>query len=102
MRAPRLALLLLVVSGCTPDYPMDREGTWSIPEVSNNEKNLRAMVVNPQDLVVGRGDPNSLGPEAVRPINRLFSGNRAPLPDQSASAIYAIPNSGGGSGGSGQ
>lgn len=102
MLVPRLALVLLAIAACTPDYPMDREGTWSLPEVTSNDRNLRAMVVNPQDLVAGRGDPNSLGVEASRPVTRVFTGNRAALPDLSASTIYSIPNSGGGTGGSGQ
>lgn len=99
MRVTRLFLPLLVLAGCSSDFPMDQEGTWSIPPVSSNERNLRAMVVNPQDLVAGHGDPNALAQEGVRPVYRLFSGNRAALPDVSASGIYAVPSSGGGGGG---
>ena len=101
MRLTHLVLPLALLAGCTPDYPMDKEGTWRIPPVSSNEANLRAMVVNPQDLVSGRGEPNTIAKEGVRPVNNLFQGKRPPLPDTSASAIYAVPSApaGGGNGG---
>jgi hypothetical protein len=101
MRLPRLVLPLLILAGCSPDYPMDKEGTWSIPPVSANDTNLRAMVVNPQDLVSGHGERTALGAEGTRPVNNLFNGKRPALPDMSASAIYGVPASapGGGAGG---
>jgi hypothetical protein len=103
MRFSWLTASLLVLAGCTSDYPLDREGTWSIPPVSANEANLRAQIVNPQDLVSGRGEPNVLGAEGTPPVKSLLAGKRPPLPDLSASTIYGVPSSGGGSsGGNGQ
>jgi hypothetical protein len=103
MRLPWFGLGLLLLAGCTPDYPLDREGTWSIPPVSANDANLRAQILNPQDLVSGHGEPNVLGTEAVPPVKSLFAGKRPPLPDLSASTIYAVPSSStGGGGGNGQ
>jgi hypothetical protein len=85
-----------VLVGCTPDWPMDRPGTWSLGhEAGANEANLRAMVVNPHDLVAGSGDGTSLGAEAAQPVQRLFTGHRAPLPTTTASSVYASPVSGG-------
>jgi hypothetical protein len=73
-------LLLLAASACTPDYPMDKEGTWHVPPVSANDANLRTMIVNPRDLVAGQGESTTLGAEAAPPVRRLLTGNRYPLP----------------------
>ncbi len=62
-----VALLLLPLAACTPDYPMDKQDTWQLPAVGSNEKNLRVMLVNPQDLVAGTGEDNSIGAEAAPP-----------------------------------
>jgi hypothetical protein len=76
------AVALLVVAACTPDYPWDRPGTWSIDQYggSSNDANLRAMVANPRDLIAGTGETGSLGSEASPPVSRLYSGQRTPLP----------------------
>jgi len=74
---------LLGLAACTPDYPFDKPGTWALgPQGSPNanDANLRAMVVNPNDLVVGQSEPGSVGAEASRPIRKLFAGQRAALP----------------------
>jgi hypothetical protein len=72
---------VLVVAACSPDYPMDKKGTWSLDTwPSSNDSNLRAMVVDPHDLVQGRGEPNSLAVEAAAPVKRLVTGKRYPLP----------------------
>jgi hypothetical protein len=74
-------LVVVFVTACSPDYPMDKPGTWSLDSWgSSNDGNLRAMVVNPHDLVEGRGEPNALGAEAAPPVKRLFTGKRYPLP----------------------
>jgi hypothetical protein len=91
-----LAMPLLAVVACTPDYPMDRPGTWSVGTYGSNDANLRAMVVAPRDLAIGRGERTSLGPEAVRPVDRLYAGRRTQLPTAgSASSVYAVPVAGG-------
>lgn len=85
-------LLLLAVTSCTPDYPMDKPGTWSIDHYgSANDANLRAMVANPRDLVAGTGETTSLGPEAAQPVERLFTGKRPPLPDLNTLDVATIP-----------
>jgi hypothetical protein len=87
-----IALLLLVAAGgCTPDYPMDKEGTWSVgPGPGANDANLRTMIVNPHDLVVGTGEANSVGPEAAQPVARLFSGKRTALPASNVAKLNII------------
>jgi len=77
------AIALLGMAACTPDHPFDKPGTWSLGppgSLNSNEANLRTMVVNPNDLVVGQSEPGSLGAEASRPIKQLIAGKRAPLP----------------------
>jgi hypothetical protein len=76
-------LLLLFAAGCiqeSPDYPIDKPGTWRLPEVSANEANLRTMVVDPNDLIAGRGESTTIGIQAGPPAQRLFTGQRYPLP----------------------
>ncbi|PPQ26559.1 hypothetical protein CCS01_29840 [Rhodopila globiformis] len=89
----------LLLAGCTPDWPMDRPGTWSLDrEPSANDANLRTMIVNPRDLVAGSGDDTGVGAEAARPVQRLFTGHRAALPAASASSVYGSPTFGGAGG----
>jgi type IV pilus biogenesis protein CpaD/CtpE len=74
-------LLLLTVAACTPDYPMDKPGTWNLEQYGGaNDANLRTMVVNPRDLIAGSGESTSFGPEAAAPVDRLLTGKRTPLP----------------------
>ncbi|WP_146101572.1 hypothetical protein [Rhodopila globiformis] len=81
-----------ISAGCTPDFPFDKPGTWSLDNrASANDLNLRAMVSNPHDLVEGTGAPTSLGSEAARPITRLLDGHRTQLP---ASDIVQLQTSG--------
>ena len=99
----RAALLFVLVSlgACTPDYPMDKEGTWSIPPTTlgSNDKNLKAMIVNPQDLVAGTGEPNSKASEAAPAVDRLLTGRRTPLPASNAAVFQIQSQPGGGAGG---
>lgn len=85
-----VALLLLVSLGaCTPDYPMDKPGTWSLPTATlgSNDANLRAMLVNPRDIAAGTGEANSKASEAAPPVDRLLTGRRAPLPASNAAVF---------------
>jgi hypothetical protein len=94
--------LLLPLVACTPDYPMDRPGTWSPGVVGANDANLRTMLVNPRDLVAGTGEDTSTGPEAAAPIARLVAGQRTPLPASNAAQfVIAAPPQTGGAGGTG-
>lgn len=81
---PALLLALpLTLGACSPDYPMDKPGTWSLPPgaLSANDANLRVMIVNPQDLTTGEAADGSDAPEAVPPVRRLNASQRPPLPD---------------------
>jgi len=87
-------LLLLMVTACTPDYPFDRPGTWSLEKMgSANDANLRTMVANPRDLLAGAGESTSLGPEAAMPVHRLFTGRRAQLPAINTLDVNVVPSS---------
>ena len=97
-----LLLPLLLAAACTPDYPMDRPGTWSLDQAgSANDANLRAMVANPADLTAGAGEANTLGAEAARPVDRLLAGKRPDLPQSSTLQVdvgTTQPSTQGGSG----
>jgi hypothetical protein len=93
----RNLVLLLPLAACTPDYPMDKAGTWHAPEVGANDKNLRIMLVNPQDLIAGTGEDNSLGSESAPPVHRLLTGNRTPLPASDAAEFQSGGSPTGGS-----
>lgn len=84
----RSLLLLLVVAACTPDHPFDKPGTWHLSDgYSANDVNLRAMIVNPNDLIEGTGTKTALGSEASPPVRKLLTGHRAQLPLSNVSAI---------------
>lgn len=88
--------ILLVCAACTPDYPLDREGTWRIPKVSSNEANLKVMVANPRDLIVGQTASGSVGSEAAPPVARLVTGTRTALPNLSSTTqlnVNVVPQS---------
>ncbi len=84
--AAAVAAVLLSLAGCTPDYPMDKAGTWQIPKggMNSNDQNLRAMVVDPRDLTVGQAADGSVGGEATTPVRKLMAGRRAALPSTSS------------------
>jgi hypothetical protein len=90
MRATLSLLVLSVVAGCAQD-PFERPNTWSLPPtgLGANDADLRAMLVNPNDLITGTGDDSSIGPLAVRPVDALVTGRRKPLPSVNASTIGA-------------
>jgi hypothetical protein len=86
---PLLLSLPLALGACSPDYPMDKPGTWSLPPgaLSANDANLRVMIVNPQDLTTGEAADGSDATEAAPPVQRLNSGRRPPLPDISGTPL---------------
>ena len=77
----------LLVTGCSPDFfdPYQRPGTWR--PTGDNDANLRVMVVNPQDLVEGKGQATATGATAAPPVGRLIAGRRYPLPTISATPL---------------
>jgi hypothetical protein len=84
-----LPALLLSLAACSPDYPMDKKGTWSLPPgaLNSNDANLRVMIANPNDLTTGASEDGSEGTEAAPPVQRLVSGHRPPLPDTSGTPL---------------
>jgi hypothetical protein len=82
-----LLLGLVLIAGCNydPFDPYQRPGTW-VP-TGANDANLRAMVVNPNDLVQGTGEGVSSGAEAAPPVERVLTGKRSPLPNLNAAPI---------------
>ena len=107
----RLGLLVMLTAvgtgGCS-DPEIDRPGTWK--PVGINDRNLRAMLVNPQDAYIGTGAITSRGDSGSRAATRLLTDRRRPLLDASVSHLGASSSSadsgpapvagGGGSGGS--
>ena len=81
---------LVLVSGCSydPFDPFQRPGTW-VPDGAN-AANLRAMIVNPHDLVEGQGERVRSGAEAAPPVTRLLTGKRYPLPSLNAADIAVV------------
>ncbi|HEY4173394.1 MAG TPA: hypothetical protein VGM42_10225 [Rhodopila sp.] len=90
MRATFALVLLSVLAACKQD-PYERPQTWHLPPTGfgANDSNLRAMLVNPNDLAAGASDDTSTGPLSVRPIDALVTGRRKPLPSVNASTIGA-------------
>jgi hypothetical protein len=74
---------LLSLGACSPDYPFDKPGTWNIPpgQLGSNDANLRAMIVDPNDLVTGAAESGSTGTAAAHPVSNLNAGRRPRLPD---------------------
>jgi hypothetical protein len=105
MRALPIIAFAVLLAGCAAQDPFERPQTWSLPPtgLGANDTNLRAMLVNPNDLVAGSGDNTSLGALSVHPVDALLSGHRKPLPSVNASQIGASGQGGqqGGGGGLG-
>ncbi len=80
MRLNPVWILCLLLAACQQD-PVNNPGTWKLPSkgLTSNDENLRAMVVNPQDLVAGTGDQTGEGVNAARAARRELTGHRAPL-----------------------
>jgi hypothetical protein len=84
-----LVLLLFPLGACTPDYPMDKPGTWSLAprSVNSNDANLRVMIVDPNDLTAGASAEGSEGMEAAPPVQRMISGRRPSLLDTNGAPL---------------
>jgi hypothetical protein len=72
------------LAGCTA-YEIDRPGTWQA--TGANEHNLRAMIVNPQDLTTGSGAITTRGDSASRAVTRLANDRRRQLLNASVSRV---------------
>jgi hypothetical protein len=84
-------VVAIALTGCASDAfdSYSRAGTWT--HGTDNDANLRAMIVNPHELVEGSAETGSIGAEAASPVTRLFEGKRYPLPAQNASMIGVSP-----------
>jgi hypothetical protein len=69
--------LLALLSGCEATRAFDRASAWH--PLGINDANLAAMVVNPADLVHGRGTGDSDGQAAAAAVHRLRSDHVKPL-----------------------
>jgi len=86
---PLTAWIVLPLAACSPDYPFDRPGTWSLPpdNLGSNAENLRVMVADPNDLTAGASEDGSAGNQAAPPVTRMLSGKRPSLPSISAEPL---------------
>ena len=77
-----------LLTACAPD-PIDNKGTWRVPPkgFTSNDENLRAMLVNPKDLVRGHGETSSVGATASGAAQRQLTNQRYPLPSSGASKV---------------
>jgi hypothetical protein len=96
MRLSPFWVLCLMLAACARD-PVDNPGTWKVPDkgLNSNDQNLRAMLVNPNDLTRGRGDSTSEGVTAARAARRELAGQRAPLPNADISLSTSQSGQGG-------
>ncbi len=75
-----IALVLLSLAGCdvaTRDSWEDA-GTWR--PTGANQTNLQAMVANPDDLNIGRGERGGSAIIATTAVNRVLTDKIKPLP----------------------
>ncbi len=93
-------VLLLTLAGCDSSEQFEKPGSWKLPPTGqgSNDANLRTMIADPHDLIVGTSEPGSPAAEAVRPVDLLMTGQR-----KKAAAINAsnIGSTGGGDAGGG-
>jgi type IV pilus biogenesis protein CpaD/CtpE len=93
----RLALPLLVaaaLAGCDSLDPYDRPGTWR--PTGANDANLRAMLVEPDELFVGTAETGADGHLGAVAVERLRADRVRELP---ATRLVRIGAGGGGPGG---
>ena len=87
----------LGLGGCS-EYEVDRPGTWQATGV--NERNLRAMLVDPADYRAGTGAITARGDSASRAVTRLGNERRRQLIDATVSRVGPSgPSGDSGSGG---
>jgi len=89
----------LPLSGCAQVDPYTRTGMWQPGGV--NARNLAAMVVQPTDLLRGRGSEQAQGVTSTSAVMRLLNGTPTPLPTLSASSAPGSGGTGGGGGAGG-
>ena len=88
MRSALLAIAVvasLAIGGCSDQPEIDRPGTWK--PTGLNDRNLRAMIADPQDLYAGESAPTTRGNGASRAVTRLLTDRRRQLLNVSLSRI---------------
>ena len=95
------ASLLLGLGACQQanSDPFERPYTWQ--PTGANDDNLRAMIANPNDLVVGQGARGSHAIIANAAATRLLTDKIKPLPKVSTGGVGGGGDGGGGGGGGG-
>ena len=78
------AALLLGLAGCIDD-PFERPGTW--PPAGVNDRNLRAMIADPEDLERGSAALRERGAAGSNAATRLLTEQRRPLPATASSRL---------------
>ena len=87
---------LLLLGGCTDTDPYIRPGMWQ--PTGANKLNLAAMLVQPNDMIRGRGTTGTPGVEAAGPVTRYWAGRPVALPtstSQQTSVGQARPEASG-------
>ncbi len=77
--------MLLALAGCAATDPLYRSGLWH--PVAANDRNLRMMVVDPQDLDNGVPLSPADGGMAADAVARYRAGKAKPLPDSGLAQI---------------
>ncbi len=84
----RMLLLAIVLAGCVDPDPLSRPGLWH--PTGANDTNLRAMIVDPNDLVNGQASTLGDGRLAADAVERYRSGKLLPLPDSGVAKIQPV------------
>jgi hypothetical protein len=87
----RITLILcgfIPLLGCTATDPMTRPGIWH--PTGANDANLRAMIANPHDLVIGASSPGADGDVAAAAVQRYRTGKVKALPDSGVAQVSAV------------
>ena len=90
MKPVTFLLAALSLAGCAATDPLTRDGLWQ--SSGANEANLAAMVVNPADLVQGRGAEGSDGQRAAAAIARLRTDHVKHLLDSGVAQFNTQPS----------
>jgi type IV pilus biogenesis protein CpaD/CtpE len=72
-----LALLVLLLAGCTTFDPYQRTDVW-LP-TGSNAGNIAATAVNPRDLIIGRGESWEDAHQAAGAVDRVWQDRAKPL-----------------------
>jgi len=94
-----VAIAALALVGCEQVNrdPFEQKLTWS--PTGANDANLRAMLSNPNDMVVGRGERGSNAILANAAVTRVLTDKVKPLPKVSTGSTAGTSESAQGGGG---